>query len=278
MPWRLSPEKNAVTEASEEKADSSSGNPGGGERVSDSTDARLRFLAGELSPLLDRLGRVLTDFAPHLRTYSDSPARSGGGGGSEESKEQELSSVSNSPAGATAATTAGMQADPIPRDALEVLTSLLRSRRAPSPPAHLAYRQNVSTSTARTGLVGTSGNAGHLDIHIHAILTPLNRQQGTTADNSENTSVASGAASMQSSMHQLQLNSAVNEILIQNAREQQMQQQQQQQLLQQQQQQQQRAQQDEQDLRHHGLEKYYYSSIYTTCRAHFIYFYIFHRR
>jgi hypothetical protein len=220
MPWRLSPEKQAA--AREEKNDSLDG----GGSAAGVSDSRLRFLAGELSPLLDRLGRVLTDFAPHLRTYSDSPSRVGDSG-AEESKDQEQAAGSSNEPTAASAASGGSRSDPIPRDALEALTSLLRSRRAPSPPTGLAYRQNVSTSTTRSGHAGSTGNSGHLDIHIHAILTPLNRPLGTTANSSETTSVAGGGtstgggATAHNNAHHFDMNSAVNAILLQNARNQQ---------------------------------------------------------
>jgi hypothetical protein len=163
-------------------------------------DERLRFLAGELSPLLDRLGRALTDIAPHLRTFSDSPA-SRRAGEEEESKEAVPSGDQQPPAldpfsglwsrmedggraaAASGAAAGGSATEPARQqssglDALEALTSMLRSRRAPSPPPGMAFRQNISTSSSRALEGGATAASGHVDIHIHAILSPLSRLAG----------------------------------------------------------------------------------------------------
>ena len=167
-------------------------------------DERLRFLAGELSPLLDRLGRALTDIAPHLRTFSDSPASpasSRRAGEEEESKEAVPSGDQQPPASdpfsglwsrmedggraaaAPGAAAGGSATEPARQqssglDALEALTSMLRSRRAPSPPPGMAFRQNISTSSSRALEGGANAASGHVDIHIHAILSPLSRLAG----------------------------------------------------------------------------------------------------
>ena len=66
MPWRMSPSRtvsldsvvSAGTSPSSTDEEEKQGSASAVEQEEEAT--RLRFLAGELSPLLDRLGRVLT--------------------------------------------------------------------------------------------------------------------------------------------------------------------------------------------------------------------------
>ena len=202
------------------------------EEIRRSQDSRMRYLAGELSPLLDRLGRALTDIAPHLRYLADHPPahpRQWSEGEEEERKQSEsmndsTNSASNmtslhddttSPGNMRAGTGSesigvnaiGNEDSTTPGfsrtggfDALETLTSMLRSRRAPSPPPERAYRQNISTTTGRGNLTGLGGrNGNHVDIHIHAILTSprpnTNTAVNTTppaASSSPDTGIESG--------------------------------------------------------------------------------------
>lgn len=99
-------------------------------------EQQLNLLSSELSPLFDRLGRVMTDLSPHLREFHNRVPT--------------------------------QQPQTFPD---HTLSSLLRTR-APSPPPENRFRELISTSRANAGRAGTfPGN--HLDIHI-AILSPSN--------------------------------------------------------------------------------------------------------
>jgi len=99
-------------------------------------EQQLNLVSSELSPLFDRLGRVMTDLSPHLREIHNR----------------------NTPS-------------PLPQTFPDhTFSSLLRTR-APSPPPENRFRELISTSRANgSGRTGSfPGN--HLDIHI-AILSP----------------------------------------------------------------------------------------------------------
>eukprot|EP01031_Cornospumella_fuschlensis_P036598 gene36598-44397_t len=136
-----------------------------------SADEFRRERGRALAPLLDRLGRVLTDLSPLLAQSLDpSPPNT-------------ATSTSN-----TANTSAGLNPS-APASFEERLLSLLRER-PPSPPPLRAYRSpltslpppatfarasplDVLAGAARGGGVGGVGGrvAGQIDVHIH-ILTP----------------------------------------------------------------------------------------------------------
>ena len=274
MPWRSSPEKphflqlsslptnhenvngtaypldDLKAEEETEKVASCRMSSEGEEEMKARDDERLKYLAGELSPLLDRMGRALTDLAPHLRSFSDSPntlrrqstsqeesktsedetnvdsvgnqefnpsdlprASSGNGDSDGNNRDvnceddngnangqesiQSTAATTNSQIptvdSTNASTTQSTSTETTPAairtgmDTLEALTSILRSRRAPSPPPERVYRQNISTSNTRGGLAGLGlGGNNHVDIHIHAILTPTGTPGATTASTETN--------------------------------------------------------------------------------------------
>jgi hypothetical protein len=135
------------------------------ERENVSTDLseaeqQLNLVSSELSPLFDRLGRVMTDLSPHLREIHNR----------------------NTPS-------------PLPQTFPDhTFSSLLRTR-APSPPPENRFRELISTSRAN-GSAGRTGSfpGNHLDIHI-AILSPSHH-----VNHSENTisqTVASLALQLQ---------------------------------------------------------------------------------
>ena len=183
-------------------------------------DERLRFLAGEVAPLIDRLGRAFTDLAPHLARFSaeELPAQAAAeaaaavdaaaaaaadamaasssatpaavSSGEDAEEDEEVAQLSTTSDVAPAAPAAAAAAVPAPafspyvsgqeqsgvsaaRSQLEATLSSLMRPRPPSPPPQRAYRQPVSTSTRPPFTLPGIGGNGHLDIHIHAILTPL---------------------------------------------------------------------------------------------------------
>ena len=117
--------------------------------VSSVNNSRLRVLCRDLCPLLDRFGRVLSDSAPFLRTFSQSNGDS---------------------SGAASASAAQQQPAPQPSAPLsleETLLQLMGISRPPSPEPIRAYRSPIRTlphtpSAATGGVVrGADGSSFH---------------------------------------------------------------------------------------------------------------------
>ena len=124
------------------------------------SEKHLNLLSSELSPIFDRLGRVMTDLSPHLRELQNRSA-------------------------------------PVPQPQVfpeNTFSSLLRTR-PPSPPPENRFRELISTSRTNAGSMGRAGFPGnHLDIHI-AILSPSHHV--SNSENSISQTVANLAASLQ---------------------------------------------------------------------------------
>jgi len=156
MPWGEGEETTSRSQWQRAGRSSHRGDQGPG------CEERLRGAVGDLCPLLDRLGRALTDTAAHM--YRVSGSHNSETRGEEESPQEQLQEETNSTM--LLGTTQGLR------------------RRSPSPPPESHYRLPVSQPTrAAPGSLLGAGN--HIDIHIHAILTPLRagagQQDGSSA-------------------------------------------------------------------------------------------------
>mmetsp|Transcript_5575 Transcript_5575/g.5737 ORF Transcript_5575/g.5737 Transcript_5575/m.5737 type:complete len:818 (+) Transcript_5575:141-2594(+) len=127
-------------------------------------DAKLKQVLLEICPLFDRLGRAMTDLSPHLQKYAQPPTNTN----------------NNSPTSPSNSTS--HQNSPFPQ--IFPFGSLLsRPTRPPSPPAESFFRAPI-TNPARSNNIGQT-STNHLDIHIHAILTPF-RLSSTQESSHEN--------------------------------------------------------------------------------------------
>eukprot|EP01041_Mallomonas_annulata_P006092 gene6092-12299_t len=219
---------------------------------------RLRLIASELCPLLDRFGRVLVDITPHLNTLANSPVHSndyvnnnddddgeskyeGGttatamtGHGRDRPRSNDLSERSrrvrrnNSGSEGSAATTPSIMrpssnvdnnssrssnttatatATAMSTMSTEAALMALLRNRSPSPSADQVFRQPIlvgphasRSAQGDAGSGGLGGLANHLDIHIHAILTPLRpsprSQESTSGSTSGSNTVPIPAATI----------------------------------------------------------------------------------
>uniref|UniRef100_A0A7S2GNI3 Ubiquitin-like domain-containing protein n=1 Tax=Octactis speculum TaxID=3111310 RepID=A0A7S2GNI3_9STRA len=110
---------------------------------------RMADMGSIVAPLIDRLGRLLADTAPHLQKIK------GPGETDEETTE----------------------------------TTPERRPRSPSPTS--TFRQLIS-SPARSSSFHTPPSTGNIDIHIHAILTPLRGATPVTANQGQGSTDATG--------------------------------------------------------------------------------------
>lgn len=127
---------------------------------------RLAQLTKDLSPLMDRLGRAMTDLAPHFMNLESTDER----GTRHESR--------------TSDNTDDHVLSPIERilESLSLGTSPLQHLNSSS---ERSYRPLVTAAgpSRRSGLSSLSGRGNHVDIRIHAILAPsrANTQMGNSS-------------------------------------------------------------------------------------------------
>ncbi len=166
---------------------------------------RLVTLSDELCPLLDRLGRVLTDFAPHLRNaadtqlYAPTPTQNQGetdntGPSSGGSTSTTASPTTTNSSGAAAPSVSAANS---PLEQL-ALASILRPR-PPSPQPQRTFRQPIVSS-------GPGGSGSAIDIHVSILhAAPRPNQGGTTGTTtSTNGSTSDQEASVLEQLSSLQ--------------------------------------------------------------------------
>lgn len=127
----------------------------------DTSALRLAELSSQLCPLLDRMGRLMTDFAPHLRTAADGVLSPAPGA---EASAAEDTSANNNPFQTSSSSPQEM-----------ALAALLRQRPA-SPEPERAFRQPIARRSpgGMNGLgstISSLGGNGHVDITL-SILSP----------------------------------------------------------------------------------------------------------
>lgn len=120
----------------------------------DANAIRLAELSNDLCPLLDRMGRLMTDYAPHLRNSADHTLFGATSSGERNSDEPPV--LNPFRPGAS------------PQEM--ALASLLRPR-PPSPEPERAFRQPIVNRSGLSSALSSLGSNGHLDITL-SILSP----------------------------------------------------------------------------------------------------------
>ena len=155
----------SIDEADEEtatKEDTTSSGPSTDEEETKHISEDLRARASELAPLLDRLGRVISDLAPHVADVC---------------RPDDARPTASSSSSSSSATTTTTTSPARPVDA-----NVDRASEAPRP--ENSFMRLISTPSNSPHLVRQQGN---VDIHIHAILTPWQNamraaSRGTTSN------------------------------------------------------------------------------------------------
>lgn len=147
----------------------------------------IRALARDVAPLIDRLGRVLSDLAPHIASLANGAV----------DEDHNRSIPSTPPDHSTTALAPNVRAT------LDMTTAARRERQStqtiitedggsrhensatgPNPQTLVdpdPFRALVATPTRSPHLYAAGDSSGNIDIHIHAILTPLRNQAPTQA-------------------------------------------------------------------------------------------------
>lgn len=146
-----------------------------GERGYRATE-RLVHVSRALVPFLDRLGRVMSDIAPHMNLQFTPPTEEGADATTSTNASPAAASRQSGAPDATVGQPATRESEDQAalRAAIATLPPALQQLlqpRPPSPPPELAYRQPINSVAGRFGGSGLNGNR-MLDIHIHAIVTP----------------------------------------------------------------------------------------------------------
>jgi hypothetical protein len=133
------------------------------------TETKLKEVLSEICPLLDRMGRAFTDLSPHVHRYCQPQPPTPD------------TLPPNSPPNRPAPPLHGLLPfGLLPHRQMFVPVPSVRSfilfhssnRRPPSPPPESFFRVPV-TAPPRSSNPSGPGSGGHVDIHIHAILTPV---------------------------------------------------------------------------------------------------------
>jgi hypothetical protein len=145
-----------------------------------SNNERIQAYATELAPVLDRLGRIVSDLAPHIAMLNRRHRRHAG-----------LVSTPTSTTTSTEDENATTSSSSVTADVVENTTTTTTTDTS----AEAVQHEN--TANTFTQLISTASNSPHLarrqgnvDIHIHAILTPFgqnnNGNGGTSSSNTNN--------------------------------------------------------------------------------------------
>ncbi|CAM9566036.1 unnamed protein product [Chrysoparadoxa australica] len=145
---------------------------------------RSQLMARNAAPLLDRLGRVLTDLAPHVARLGDQPTTgSPRGWDGREQQQAEGQAQAEAPWGITSAGQSSQSAGRARSGRVRAAGRTGRNRsRSPSPSPDTAIRRLIATR-------GAEASTGNIDIHIHAIV-PLRTQAARPAAPNSGTSAA----------------------------------------------------------------------------------------
>lgn len=145
---------------------------------------QLRRVARDAAPLFDRLGRVLSDLAPYVAEIAHGRWSESDEGEDDDDDEDDgaASEQTSAPAPATGAAAIDDEPPPLaPIDEASTQPSQpsatglgprRRRRHRRDPTQDDSYRQLVATA-ARAPHIHAPSTGGNIDIHIHAILTPL---------------------------------------------------------------------------------------------------------